>query len=104
MEEELLKLCEKIQSKKPLYVLHGKVHMNFREDDSGDSMMYIAGDPTIILFEFTRIKNIPVIDLFISFDTDNSHSISWDEFREGIKVCLLIGCFIRSKIFFLLFK
>lgn len=48
--------------------------------------MYIKGDPVTVMFEFTRMKDVDVLDLFITFDTDGSHSVTWEEFKEGVQV------------------
>ncbi|KAK3100432.1 hypothetical protein FSP39_019892 [Pinctada imbricata] len=85
VEEELLDKLREIQEIKPLTVLHGKVHLKTKIGD-GDPTMYLSGDPICILFEFARIKEIPILDLFIAFDTDDSHSLSWDEFKEGLLI------------------
>ena len=36
--------------------------------------------------EFMRQKNMRLVDLFTSLDEDGSRSLSWDEFRDGLKV------------------
>lgn len=52
--------------------------------------MYIKGDPVTVMFEFTRMKDVDVLDLFITFDTDGSHSVTWEEFKEGVQVKICI--------------
>lgn len=75
----------KYQKSRDLHATYGKVCLKPIGDD-GDPTMYIYGDPVTIMFEFTRMKEVDVLDLFITFDTDGSHSLSWEEFKEGVQV------------------
>lgn len=78
-----------IQKGKNIVVKYGKIirNPNPRKTD-GDDRMYISGDPLLVLLEFTRMKKIHILDIFRTFDTDGSHSISWEEFGLGIEVRL----------------
>ncbi|XP_060551376.1 leucine-rich repeat-containing protein 74A-like isoform X2 [Ruditapes philippinarum] len=40
-------------------------------------------DPAMILFEYMKQENLRLIDLFRTFDTDSSQSVSKDELKEG---------------------
>jgi hypothetical protein len=73
------------QKSRELHATYGKVCLKPTGED-GDPTMYIHGDPVSIMFEFTRMKEVDVLDLFITFDTDGSHSVSWEEFKEGVQV------------------
>lgn len=43
-------------------------------------------DPAMILFEYMKQENLRLIDLFRTFDTDSSQSVSKDELKEGFVV------------------
>jgi len=89
--EDFTKLLKKIrENRHKLSVIHGKIiYCTVKNDDDVDDTMYIAGDPLVILLEFARMKKICVHDLFITFDTDVSHTITWEEFKIGAKVKLI---------------
>lgn len=53
-------------------------------------MMYIKGDLVIVMFEFIRMKDVDVLDLFIIFDMDGSYFVMWEEFKEGVQVIICI--------------
>ncbi|XP_053400808.1 leucine-rich repeat-containing protein 74A-like [Mercenaria mercenaria] len=40
-------------------------------------------DPAMILFEYMKQENLRLIDLFRTFDTDSSQTVSKDELKEG---------------------
>lgn len=73
------------QKTRDIHVTYGKVCLKPAIGDE-DSTMYIKGDPVTVMFEFTRMKDVDVLDLFITFDTDGSHSVTWEEFKEGVQV------------------
>nr|XP_022322035.1 leucine-rich repeat-containing protein 74B-like [Crassostrea virginica] len=73
------------QKTRDLHITYGKVCLKPATGD-GDSTMYIKGDPVTVMFEFTRMKEVDILDLFITFDTDGSHSVTWEEFKEGVQV------------------
>uniref|UniRef100_A0A8W8KZF3 EF-hand domain-containing protein n=1 Tax=Magallana gigas TaxID=29159 RepID=A0A8W8KZF3_MAGGI len=73
------------QKTRDIHVTYGKVCLKPATGDE-DSTMYIKGDPVTVMFEFTRMKDVDVLDLFITFDTDGSHSVTWEEFKEGVQV------------------
>ena len=85
MTEEFEQKVSEIRKNKRFVVRFGKLIRNHK-NDPGDDTMYISGDPRIILLEYARIKHIHILDMFKSFDVDGSHAITWDEFRQGIKV------------------
>lgn len=43
-------------------------------------------DPAMILFEYMKQENLRLIDLFRTFDTDSSQSVSKEELKEGFVV------------------
>lgn len=77
------------QKTRDIHVTYGKVCLKPATGDE-DSTMYIKGDPVTVMFEFTRMKDVDVLDLFITFDTDGSHSVTWEEFKEGVQVQICI--------------
>ena len=89
------------QKTRDLHITYGKVCLKPATGD-GDSTMYIKGDPVTVMFEFTRMKEVDILDLFITFDTDGSHSVTWEEFKEGVQVLkkgnlfLLLNVTIRT--------
>ncbi|XP_052075974.1 leucine-rich repeat-containing protein 74A-like [Mytilus californianus] len=84
--DEFEQKVSEIGKEKKLVVKYGKIirNPNPRKKD-GDDRMYISGDPLLVLLEFTRMKKIHILDMFRAFDTDGSHSISWEEFGQGIE-------------------
>lgn len=46
-------------------------------------------DPAMILFEYMKQENLRLIDLFRTFDTDSSQSVSKEELKEGFIVSLM---------------
>lgn len=85
------------QKTRDIHVTYGKVCLKPATGDE-DSTMYIKGDPVTVMFEFTRMKAVDVLDLFITFDTDGSHSVTWEEFKEGVQViiCKRLSTFLWS--------
>lgn len=83
------------QKTRDIHVTYGKVCLKPATGDE-DSTMYIKGDPVTVMFEFTRMKAVDVLDLFITFDTDGSHSVTWEEFKEGVQViiCIRLSTFL----------
>jgi hypothetical protein len=77
-----------IRTNRNMVVNFGKVLAHDKQDE-GDNTMYINGDPRLILFEFARIQHIHILDMFKTFDADGNHAITWEEFRQGIKVTFL---------------
>lgn len=63
--------------------MYGKVCFKLVRGDE-DLMMYIKGDLVIVMFEFIRMKDVDVLDLFIIFDMDGSYFVMWEEFKEGV--------------------
>ena len=47
-------------------------------------------DPALILFEYMKQQNLRLIDLFRVFDTDDSHTVSKTELKEGFIVSFLV--------------
>ncbi|CAG2219971.1 unnamed protein product [Mytilus edulis] len=83
--EEFEQKVSKIRKDKKLVVKYGKIIRDTKaKKTDGDDTMYISGDPLLVLLEFTRMKKIHILDMFRAFDLDDSHSITWEEFREGI--------------------
>jgi len=48
----------------------------------------------MVLMEFLRLKNLRLIDLFLSLDTDGSRSLSKGEFIQGLTVSISGSSFI----------
>lgn len=63
--------------------MYGKVCFKLVIGDE-DLIMYIKGDLVIVMFEFIRMKDVDVLDLFIIFDMDGSYFVMWEEFKEGV--------------------
>ncbi|XP_052075972.1 leucine-rich repeat-containing protein 74A-like [Mytilus californianus] len=84
--EEFEQKVSKIRKDKKLVVKYGKIIRDTKAKKiDGDDTMYISGDPLLVLLEFTRMKKIHILDMFRAFDLDDSHSITWEEFRQGIE-------------------
>lgn len=89
MDGDFVLKLKSMQEEKDITAKYGKVCYQSKDGNSNvemDRTMYISGDPLTILLEFSRMKGLRVLDLFITLDIDGSHSVSWEEFREGIKV------------------
>ncbi|XP_069129319.1 leucine-rich repeat-containing protein 74B-like [Argopecten irradians] len=74
----------KLQADREIQVRHGKVLCRTKQDVPDDTI-YIPGNPLLILFEFIRIKNLDILDVFKTLDANGNHSITWKEFHFGIK-------------------
>ncbi|XP_021339106.1 leucine-rich repeat-containing protein 74B-like isoform X2 [Mizuhopecten yessoensis] len=77
-------LLTKIQAGRDIKVRYGKEPSKAKREVC-DETLYIAGNPLIILFEFIRMKKLDILNLFKTLDADSNHSISWEEFRIGVK-------------------
>ena len=47
-------------------------------------------NPLIVLMEFCRLQNLRLVDMFNHIDTDNSKSLTYQEFQEGLLVRLCV--------------
>ena len=72
------------QQQRSLRVIYG--HILRKKEISGSEADSINDDPLIVLMEYMRQKNMRLLDLFNSLDTDGSKSLSRQEFREGLQV------------------
>ena len=48
--------------------------------------MFHNEDPMMVLIEYLKMKNLRLLDLFKSLDSNGSHSINHKEFRVGLTV------------------
>lgn len=88
VDEDFVLKLKSMQLERDITATYGKVCYQSKEGNSNvemDRTMYISGDPLTILLEFSRMKGLRVLDLFVTLYIDGSHSVSWEEFREGIK-------------------
>ncbi|XP_060083151.1 leucine-rich repeat-containing protein 74B-like [Ylistrum balloti] len=81
---EFVDLLTKFQFHRDVKVYYGKVLCKVKPEVCDDTM-YIPGNPLMILFEFIRMKKLDILDVFKTLDADRDHSITWGEFRIGIK-------------------
>ena len=65
-------------------------------DQSGSSSApdeeFLHEDPMMVLIECMRMMNLRLVDLFSSLDKDQSKSLTYDEFKNGLLVrirCLI---------------
>ncbi|XP_064637208.1 leucine-rich repeat-containing protein 74A-like [Lineus longissimus] len=75
------KLSE-LRTKRKFDIKHGIV----LEEKEGrkDQDDFNNEDPMMVLMEFMRLRNLRLIDLFVSLDADGSQSLEREEFREGL--------------------
>ena len=63
---------------------------------SDDSDM-LGDNPLVVLMEYCRLQNLRLVDVFKALDTDRSQSLSYSEFKEGLKAsipCTLVGLLV----------
>ena len=90
VDMDFLALLDEIQLERPLFVKYG---ITLRHDDirKGERPVVLdTDDPVTILFEFMKTKNLRLIDLLHNLDKDNSETLTRDEFRRGMEVCLYV--------------
>ncbi|XP_005112518.1 leucine-rich repeat-containing protein 74A [Aplysia californica] len=92
VHEEFKTLLLELQAVKDLTVIYGPILRPGLSLDAAaaekaeaelDAMM--GENPLIVLMEFCRLQNLRLVDMFNTIDTDNSRSLSYDEFIDGLK-------------------
>ena len=77
-------LCEMGRS---IFIMHGHtLHQDEAANIDAESI-FLNEDPMMVLMEFMRLKNLRLVDLFVSMDKDSSGAITKQEFRDGLLVC-----------------
>lgn len=83
-----IKAIRRVLAQRHLVVHHGVLVRQDLLAHEDEKDFFINDDPMIVLMEFTRLKNLRLVDVFTSMDTDKSWSLSRDEFREGLLVSM----------------
>ncbi|KAK6173228.1 hypothetical protein SNE40_016717 [Patella caerulea] len=84
VDSSFLELVERVKKTRKIVVKYG---VEIRTDDLTriDRPIVIdMDDPTTVLFEYMRQKNLRLIDLLHSLDKDNSETLSREELRKGL--------------------
>lgn len=88
------KLYKKLQEiRNPFKVIYGMVWATDRQslasaDQEPEEEDLLNEDPLLVLFEYARLQNFRLVDMFKQLDTDNSGSLDRQEFSRGLAVRL----------------
>ncbi|XP_062576844.1 leucine-rich repeat-containing protein 74B-like [Saccostrea cucullata] len=85
--ENLYKKLQEIR--KPFTVIYGMVWATDRQslassDQDPEEEDLLNEDPLLVLFEYARLQNFRLLDMFKQLDTDNSGSLDREEFSKGL--------------------
>lgn len=86
------KLYKKLQEiRNPFKVIYGMVWATDRQslasaDQEPEEEDLLNEDPLLVLFEYARLQNFRLVDMFKQLDTDNSGSLDRQEFSRGLAV------------------
>ena len=89
-----MKLKANLRESRAIVICHGIVMIK-------DALSVVASeafaneDPMMVLMEFMRLRNLRLVDLFASLDKDGSHSLTRNEFRNGLMVRRVHWCFLK---------
>ena len=84
MDGRFLNMLNNLQETRPITVKHGMImHQDLITKPQDD---FLNDDPMMVLMEFMRLRNLRLVDLFTSLDTDGSKTLTRDEFRDGLLV------------------
>ncbi|XP_050416623.1 leucine-rich repeat-containing protein 74A [Patella vulgata] len=88
VDAEFVEMVKILSSEKNMTITHGRqmkigTVVDPRKHDSSDLSQY---DPVLILFEYMRLDNLRLIDLFKMFDFNKRDKLSKNNFREGLTV------------------
>lgn len=84
------KLYKKLQEiRNPFKVIYGMVWATDRQslasaDQEPEEEDLLNEDPLLVLFEYARLQNFRLVDMFKQLDTDNSGSLDRQEFSRGL--------------------
>ncbi|KAL3878506.1 hypothetical protein ACJMK2_030848 [Sinanodonta woodiana] len=85
VDDNFVDMLHELQKTRPLTVTYG---ITLRMDDirmGQDWAVVDTDDPVTILFEYMKLRNLRLIDLFHSFDKDNSDTLTREELRCGLE-------------------
>lgn len=87
--ENLYKKLQEIRN--PFKVIYGMVWATDRQslasaDQEPEEEDLLNEDPLLVLFEYARLQNFRLVDMFKQLDTDNSGSLDRQEFSKGLAV------------------
>lgn len=82
---KFMEALEKLQEKKIVNFIHGQY---YRQEETviraADNTMNIERfDPVLILFEYMKLDNLRIMDMFKSFDTDHTGKLTVKNFQDG---------------------
>ena len=60
------------------------------ESNEHDGTNLSRYDPVLVLFEYMRLDNLRLIDMFKSFDVSHADKLRKNDFREGLSVSTYI--------------
>ncbi len=76
-----------LQKMRPIRVVHGNIVI--ADDPHGLRSLprdMSGTDPFEVILSYAKVKGLRLIDMFQSFDKNNDHKISIEEFQRGIWV------------------
>lgn len=90
--ENLYKKLQEIR--KPFTIIYGMVWATDRHslasgDQEPEEEDLLNEDPLLVLFEYARLQNFRLVDMFKQLDMDNSGSLDREEFSRGLAVSYL---------------
>ncbi|XP_064609174.1 leucine-rich repeat-containing protein 74A-like [Liolophura sinensis] len=85
VDQRFLSALKDLQTQRPVKVTHGHIVSGLDPQMSLGPEVMNTDDPLLLLFEYTKGRNLRLIDLFKSLDKDKSETITRGEFRNGLK-------------------
>ena len=79
---------EELKTRREIDVIRGPVlrtGLQFEDPLASDDNDLPEDNPLVVLMEFCRLQNLRLVDMFNVLDTDGSKSVSFAEFKEGLK-------------------
>ena len=84
---QFLALYEEIRERQDIHIKHG-IYADQDGKDMQTENVFSHEDPMMVLMELMRVMGLRLIDLFSALDKDQSRSLTKDEFKSGLMVCL----------------
>ena len=86
MDGAFLQMLSTLRLSRDLNCFYGHVISDVNPGSYDKMNALVDEEPMLVLMEFTRLRNLRLIDLFSSLDKDGSKGISMEEFKSGLQV------------------
>lgn len=83
VNRKIIYMMERLQKNRAFKMTHGGI---LESEDVFGKRMVLRCDPLKLLIQFLSDKGIRPVDLFRTFDKDNQHKVSREQFIQGLKV------------------